>query len=144
MVSMVVRFSTGNPWAGNSVPIPVPTITIPVWPQCGMKPIWCCRNPWVCPPPTSLQPCESSPHMSIDVVAHFTRYWHQEEEEEKDRLTYLYMQPHKNSLCTSIDIAAHFVRCLTGGGGGGGLTYPSCALLLSLSPPLVGAVGPHL
>ena len=57
-------------------------------------------------------------------------------------LTYLYMQPCESSLCTSIEVAAHFARCLARGGGG--LTYPSHAFPLSLSPPLVGAVGPHL
>ena len=28
----------GNPWVRKSQPTPVPAHTIPIWPQCGMKP----------------------------------------------------------------------------------------------------------
>ena len=97
-----IRFSTGNLWVGNSIPIP-----IPIWLQCGTKPLQCCRIPWVCPPPTSLKPHESSLHMSIDMVACFLRYW---QEEEEEGLTYLYMQPCESSPHMSIDMAAHFMR----------------------------------
>ena len=94
---VLLGLSMGNLWVRNSVPIPVPTITIPVvgmvhtipvWLWCGMKSMWCCKNPqyvqylWVCPPPTSLQPDKSSLHMSIDMAVHFARYWQEEEEEE--------------------------------------------------------------
>src|SRR5882762_868838 len=64
----------GNPRVGNSVPVPVPAITVPVWPRCCTKPARYVQYLRVCPPPTSLQPRGSSLHTSIDVAAHFARY----------------------------------------------------------------------
>ena len=58
-----------------------------VWPAVCHENPWYTLYPQVRTPPISLQPRKSSPHTSIDVAAHFARYW--QEEEEKEERTHL-------------------------------------------------------